>query len=66
VWCGIIGGIGGFIWESFGVTSTLFCRFADSLDNYCGVVQGIVPGIIIAIFAFIGLTLPGFMLKRQK
>lgn len=66
VWCGIIGGLGGFFWESFGVTSTLFSRFATSLDNYCGVTQGLVPGIIIALFAFIGLTLPGMMLKRQK
>ena len=66
VWCGIIGGLGGFFWESFGVTSTLFSRFAASLDNYCGVTQGLVPGIIIALFAFIGLTLPGLMLKRQK
>ena len=66
VWCGIIGGIGGFIWESFGVTTTLFIRFSNNLDNYCGMTQGIVPGIIVALFAFIGLTLPGFMLKRQK
>ena len=66
VWCGIIGGLGGFFWESFGVTSSLFGRFAASLDNYCGVTQGLVPGIIIALFAFIGLTLPGMMLKRQK
>ena len=66
VWCGIIGGLGGFFWESFGVTSTLFSRFAASLDNYCGVTQGLVPGIIIALFAFVGLTLPGMMLKRQK
>ena len=66
VWCGIIGGLGGFFWESFGVTSTLFSRFAASLDNYCGVTQGLVPGIIIALFALIGLMLPGLMLKHQK
>lgn len=66
VWCGIIGGIGGFFWESFGVTSTLFSSMADNLTNYCAVTQGLVPGIIIALFAFVGLTLPGLMLKRQK
>ena len=66
VWCGIIGGIGGFIWESFNVTGTLFARFAGDISNYCGVVQGLIPGIIVALFAFIGLTLPGLMLKRQK
>lgn len=66
VWCGIIGGIGGFIWESFNVTGTLFSRIADDISNYSGVVQGLIPGIIVALFAFIGLTLPGLMLKRQK
>jgi hypothetical protein len=66
VWCGIIGGIGGFFWEAFGVSSTLFSRFADNLNNYCAVTQGLVPGFIIALFAFVGLTLPGLMLKRRK
>ena len=66
VWCGIIGGIGGFFWESFNVTGTLFARIANDISNYCGVVQGLIPGIIVALFAFIGLTLPGLMLKRQK
>lgn len=66
VWCGIIGGIGGFIWETFGVTGILFARISGNINNYCGVVQGLVPGIIVALFAFIGLTLPGLMLKRQK
>ena len=66
VWCGIIGGIGGFIWETFNVTGTLFAYIAADISNYCGVVQGLIPGIIVALFAFIGLTLPGLMLKRQK
>lgn len=66
VWCGIVGGIGGFFWESFNVTGTLFARIANDISNYCGVVQGLIPGLIIALFAFIGLTLPGLMLKRQK
>ena len=66
VWCGIIGGIGGFFWESFNVTGTLFSRIASDISNYCGVVQGLIPGLIVALFAFIGLTLPGMMLKRQK
>ena len=66
VWCGIIGGIGGFFWESFGVTSTLLSPFAGNLNKFCAVTQGLVPGVIIALFAFVGLTLPGLMLKRQK
>ena len=67
VWCGIIGGIGGFIWESFYVTQTIVGRLYPYLsDNYCGITNGIIPGIIVALFAFVGLTLPGLMLKRQK
>ena len=67
VWCGIIGGIGGFIWESFYVTQTLVGWIGGyTTYNYCGITFGIVPGIIVALFAFVGLTLPGLMLKRQK
>ena len=64
VWCGIIGGIGGFIWESFGVTSMFLSRLCD-ISSYCRY-SNIPPTIIIVIFAFIGLTLPGWMLKKQK
>ena len=64
--CGIIGGIGGFNWESFYVTQTLVGRLGSYTNsNYCGITFGIIPGIIVAIFAFIGLTLPGMMLKNK-
>ena len=64
VWCGIIGGLGGFIWESFYVTNTLLAHFY-SLASY-NHIQHLVPGIMIALFAFVGLTLPGMMLKKQQ
>ena len=68
VWCGIIGGLGGFIWESFYMTQTLvgrfFCPYVN--ENYMGITQGLIPGIIIALLAFIGMTLPGMMLKKQR
>ena len=64
VWCGIIGGIGGFIWESFGVTSMFLGRYFDPA-NFCRYIN-IPPTLIIVVFAFIGLTLPGWMLKNQK
>lgn len=65
--CGIIGGIGGFAWESFYVSQTLVGWLGSYTNsNYCGIVYGLIPGFIIALFAFIGLTLPGMMLKRQK
>ncbi len=67
VWCGIIGGIGGFIWESFYVTQTLVGWLFSYTDvNYIGMANGIIPAIIVAIFAFIGLTLPGMMLKKKS
>ncbi len=64
VWCGIIGGLGGFIWESFGVSSMFLARLCD-IGNYYQY-SNIPPTIIIVVFTFIGLTLPGWMLKRQQ
>ena len=61
VWCGIIGGLGGFFWEAFHVTQTLACWFDMSVLN------AITPNLLMAIFPFIGLTLPGWMIvKYQK
>ena len=65
VWCGIIGGIGGYFWESFCVTDTLLARSNLSMDNF-RVLHAIAPNFIVALFAFFGLMLPGWMLKRQK
>lgn len=64
IWCGIIGGIGGFIWESFGVTDMFLSRLFD-LASF-NRLSHIPPCIMIVVFAFIGLTLPGLMLKRQS
>ena len=65
--CGIIGGIGGFAWESFYVTQTLVGWLGNYTNsNYCGIVFGLIPGFIIALFAFIGMMLPGMMLKRKS
>ena len=60
VWCGIIGGLGGFFWEAFHVTQTLACWFDMSVLN------AITPNLLMAIFPFIGLTLPGWMIVRNK
>ena len=64
VWCGIIGGIGGFIWESFGVTDFFLARFFDLASFYR--YSHIPPGIMVLLFSFVGLTLPGWMLKKQQ
>ena len=65
VWCGIIGGIGGFFWESFCVTQTILAWCRLPLEYYSAA-QAIAPNLIMAIFTFIGLTLPGWMLKKQQ
>ena len=67
VWCGIIGGIGGFIWESFYVTQWIVGRiYPYHGENYYGITNGLIPGIMIAVLAFIGMTLPGMMLKKKS
>ena len=65
VWCGIIGGIGGFFWEAFCVTQTLIA-WSRLPYEYYGTVQTIAPNLIMAVFTFIGLTLPGWMLKNKR
>ena len=66
VWCGIVGGIGGFVWESFYVTQTLAAKLVYYTSvHYVGVAHGIIPAIIVALLAFIGLTLPGMKMKNK-
>ena len=64
VWCGIIGGIGGFIWESFGVADFFLSRLFDLTSFYR--YSHIPPCIMVLVFSFVGLTLPGWILKKQK
>ena len=64
IWCGIIGGIGGFAWETlnvFGITVGRFCS-PYTITR----VSHLFSGIIIALFAFIGMALPGMMLKKKS
>ena len=63
IWCGIIGGIGGFAWESFYVTETIVAKFFP-IQTATGI-SHLLAGIIIALFSFIGLTLPGMKLKNK-
>ena len=65
VWCGIIGGIGGFFWESFCVTQTLLAWSKVPLEYY-GTLATIAPNLIMAVFTFIGLLLPGWMLLKHN
>ena len=63
IWCGIIGGIGGFAWESFYVTKTIVGRLFP-IQTAIGI-SHLLSGIIIALFAFIGMTLPGMKIKNK-
>ena len=65
VWCGIIGGIGGFFWESFCVTETLLARSNVPFEYY-GTLATIAPNLMMAVFTFIGLLLPGWMLLKHN
>jgi hypothetical protein len=63
VWCGIIGGIGGFAWESFYCTQTLLAWSGLPIDKY-HMVQLIAPSVLIVLFSFVGLILPGYKIKK--
>ena len=66
VWCGIVGGIGGFVWESFYVSETLTVWLVPYTHaSYIGFAHGIIPAFIVTVLAFIGLTLPGLKLKNS-
>lgn len=65
VFFGILSGIGGFVWEMFNMTQGLLGWMGIDTSEK-SIAYGMVPNIIIAIIAFIGLMLPGWMLKRQK
>lgn len=58
VWCGIIGGIVGFFWESFRLTETLMANH--------GVAGFYASCLVVVIYIFISLTLPGWMLLKQN
>ena len=63
VWCGIIGGLGGFVWESFRASSTLFGWLGMPTDLYCSAVT-IAPCILVFLFSCVGLILPGYKIKK--
>ena len=63
VWCGIIGGIGGFAWESFYCAQTLLAWSGLPVDKYY-IVQLIAPSVLIVLFSFVGLILPGYKIKK--
>lgn len=63
VWCGIIGGVGGFFWETVGVSSFFISRLG-SIEVMCYLYE-LLSSIIIVLFGFVGLFLPGYIIKKQ-
>lgn len=62
VWCGIIGGLGGFAWETIGLVQRLLAGWFTPSE--VGRIELIIPSIDIALFSFVGLILPGYKIKK--
>ena len=66
VWFGIVAGLLCFVWEHFQMGTWLLLHTVP-LDLYTtAVVVASLPCLTIFIFAFVGLLLPGMMLKKQS
>ena len=63
IWCGIIGGVGGFFLETVGVSSFFISRLG-SIEVMCYLYE-LLSSIIIVLFGFVGLFLPGYIIKKQ-
>lgn len=63
---GIIAGIGTFLWEWLGIGSVILFRLAGTTPSEAGLIHPILPCLTFLLFAFFGLALPGYLLKRQR
>lgn len=63
VWCGIIGGLGCFVAESFYLPSAIMAWTRVSSDMYC-YWNMCIPSITIALFSVVGLILPGYIIRK--
>ena len=63
---GIIAGIGTFLWEWLGLGTTLLLRLTGITPKDLGLIHPILPCLTFLLFAFFGLALPGYLLKRQS
>lgn len=63
---GIIAGLGCFMWEHLGIGKQLLIVLSGLSPDNLAISFTTLPCLTFVIFAFIGLTLPGLMLKRQK
>lgn len=63
---GFIAGIGTCLWEWLGISEALFIRVAGQSLSELGLVRPILHCFTYLLFAFFGLALPGYLLKRQS
>ena len=63
---GVIAGIGTFLWEWLGIGKTLFMFLAGASPANLCIRAPILPCLTFLLFAFFGLALPGYLLKRQS
>ena len=62
---GFIAGIGTCLWEWLGISSALFTHLVGSPSQFA-LVTPILHCFTYLLFAFFGLALPGYLLKRQR
>ena len=62
---GLIAGIGTCLWEWMGISQVLFTRMIGS-PSELGLVTPILHCFTYLLFAFFGMALPGYLLKRQS
>jgi len=63
---GFIAGIGTCLWEWLGISEALFIRVAGQSLSELGLVRPILHCFTYLLFAFFGMALPGYLLKRQR
>ena len=65
VWFGAVAGLLCFVWEHFGVLTWLLVHCLPLEPYEASVFMSTLPCVTIFIFGFVGLLLPGMMLKKQ-
>ena len=63
---GIIGGLGCFMWETLDISQRLLMVFGSMTVTEIGVITFVIPCITVFLFALVGLTIPGLIVKRQR
>lgn len=63
---GLIAGIGTCLWEWLGISEALFIRVAGQSLSELVLVGPFLHCLTYLLFAFFGMALPGYLLKRQR